>query len=351
MRRLPFLVAALALALPAACGGKAPPPSAVPEAVREPTTTTVPPPPPISSLTGLPVKSADVLRRPVVAVKVENSPDARPQAGFENADLVYEEVVEGGITRFIMFFQSTDAELVGPIRSARPVDRDILVQFGRPVLAFAGGISTFVDALAAAGVALVTEDDGDDTGLTRRRDRYAPHNLYAATKDLRDFALKAGKTVSGIPLTAPFSFAGAGQAATTTSSTTPTSVVVDFSPDARMEWDYQAGSWVRYEGNGYAFLTEAGDSVKAANVLIMAVAEVSTGNVDASGSPVPSWQMVGSGSLTALLGNGHMVTGTWDRQSAGGLTQYLDSSGRPLLLTPGVTWIQLLPSDRGVTAS
>src|SRR5438552_6004290 len=163
------------LALAAACSGAtASPPSTTTRPAPATTTTTKPV---VSLLTGKTV-TADVARRPVLAVKVENSPQSRPQEGFENADMVVEEVVEGGITRFILLFQSTDPDEVGPVRSARPVDADVLVQFGKPIITFAGAIPEVVRALADAGLVLVDEDTAPPAVLGRRDDRAAPHNLY-----------------------------------------------------------------------------------------------------------------------------------------------------------------------------
>src|SRR5579864_2448143 len=90
-----------------------------------------PAPPAIAPLTGLVVPHGSAfLTRAALAVKIENTPDARPQSGLDNADIVVEEQVEGGITRFIAIFQSRDARVVGPVRSARPEDPDLLRQYG-----------------------------------------------------------------------------------------------------------------------------------------------------------------------------------------------------------------------------
>ena len=332
------------------CGGGSSP-RPVAETAPPPETTvvtTTTEPPVMAPLTGLPLASKDRLNRPVLAVKVENSDDSRPQTGFQYADVVYEAVVEGGITRFILLVHSKDAALVGPIRSARPVDRDILVQFGKPILAFAGGIPAAVNALADAGVTLVTEDDGDSAGLRRRDDRWAPHNLYAGTADLRSFALTKGRPTP--PPNSLFSFIPLSASAATTTLPAPASVLVDFSDDARMTWMREAGSWYRYDRFGGAVIDEEGEYVSATNVLILSVDEVTTGNVDVTGAPVPSWELAGSGALTVLLGNGRMVNGTWERPSPAAPTVYRDSAGQPIMLNPGTTWVQLLPSTKAVVA-
>src|SRR5437870_3896363 len=104
-----------------------------------PGATTSPAAPPECPLSG--VKVSQVPARPALAVKVENLPAARPQTGLSWADLVYEEPVEGGITRFIAIYQCQDAARIEPVRSARFTDVDILVQLGKPVFGYAGGVA------------------------------------------------------------------------------------------------------------------------------------------------------------------------------------------------------------------
>jgi hypothetical protein len=318
-------------------------------------------------LTGLRADPGVDPHRAAVAIKVENAPSAWPLSGFEKADVVYEEVVEGGYTRFILLFQSHDADVVGSVRSVRPVDPDLLVQYGKPVVVASGGIETFKSAITSAGLVLVTEDDNESANgaLYRRRDRSAPHNLFTNTNDIRSYVADAARGSVAAPPSDVFQFAPATTAATTTtsssSSTTaasststtaalPSSVLVDF-PSQPMMWKYEVDRWYRYNAGGDVFLTEAGNYISTANVAIMSVNPIATGNVDASGSDVPSWSVVGSGALTLLTGDGRVVRGTWERPALGAHTTFLDATGARLTLTPGVTWMQLLPSDRSVRIS
>lgn len=366
MRRTASLLTLAVLAL-AACSPKA----AAPTTTGESTTTSRASAEPARfPLTGLPAKPGEDVNRPVLAVKVENDPLARPQAGLDAADVVYEEVVEGGFTRFIAFFQSHDPELAGPIRSVRPVDPDILVAYGKPILAFSGGISTFKRALADIGVVLVNEDDdGTQAGLDRRPGYRAPHDLFANAKAVREFVAKSGK---GQPAPAPsgiFSFVGvpspsttptapASLTATTTSAapvspTLASAAVVEFSRDQPMEWrfDKAKDAWLRFSNDGTEHKAEGGGQVATTNVVILSVNPLPTDNVDASGAPVPSWELVGSGGLTVLSSGGRVITGTWTREALDKPTRYVDRSGTPIQLVPGVTWVQLLPSDRSVRLS
>jgi hypothetical protein len=139
-----------------ALGGKAGTPSATGNPSSgpsgSPSTSAPPPPPPICPLTGVQLATGTVPQRPALAIKVENLPAARPQTGLSWADIVYEEPVEGGITRFIAVYQCQDASRVEPVRSARMTDINVLVQFGKPLFGYAGGVPKVVNAVRAAGI-------------------------------------------------------------------------------------------------------------------------------------------------------------------------------------------------------
>src|SRR5438445_1471791 len=136
------------------------------------------PPPPVCPLTGVNPKGS-VPNRPALAMKVENLPSARPQTGLSWADIVYEEPVEGSITRFIVVYQCQDASRVEPVRSARLTDPDILVQFGKPLFAYAGGVPKVVTAVREAGLIDVNFNTPRAAAdYHRDPNRSAPHDLY-----------------------------------------------------------------------------------------------------------------------------------------------------------------------------
>ena len=141
----------MSLAL-AACGSDAPTPTAASTSKTTPAPSSTPPPPPPPPvywpLTG--IESGTVPARPALAVKIENSVDARPQTGLNAADMVWEEVVEGGITRYVAVYHSTLPAQIGPIRSVRPMDPAIAAPL-HGLFAFSGGQRPFVDAVAGPG--------------------------------------------------------------------------------------------------------------------------------------------------------------------------------------------------------
>src|SRR5207237_8179970 len=144
------------------------------------TTTTLPPTYP---LTGLPATDPARLGRPALVVKIENVPEARPQAGIDAADVVYEEVVEAGLSRFIVVFQSRDADPLGPVRSIRPSDPTIVKPLN-PLFAYSGGTAKFINMLHAAGIVDLGVDSAAGGASDRQGGRAAPHNLYTSTPRL-----------------------------------------------------------------------------------------------------------------------------------------------------------------------
>src|SRR5262245_23653149 len=127
-----------------------------PSASAPGSTPTSPQPPPICPLTGQVAKNGRVPNRPILAVKVENLPAARPQTGLSWADIIYEEPVEANITRFIALYQCTDASRIEPVRSARFTDADVLSQFGKAAIAYSGGVPKVQDSLADAGLVVLS---------------------------------------------------------------------------------------------------------------------------------------------------------------------------------------------------
>src|SRR5688572_25509080 len=181
--------------------------------------------------------------RPPLAVKVENTRDAYPLAGLERADVIYEEPVEGGITRFAALFHCRDAGRVGPVRSARTTDPKILLQLSdEPILAFSGAHPKVTAELEDAGLLQLTETSGN-VAYERDDARSAPHNLFVATKPLFRLATEAGVDVSAPP--ALFRF----DEDVPTPSKPRSSATVAFSSSNVVEW---AWDWVRWGRIGWS---------------------------------------------------------------------------------------------------
>ena len=245
MRRPIVAVIALAL-LVGACGDKK---KDVARARQRPpaTTTTVPA---VFPLTGLPVADGATAARPALTVKIENAPESRPQAGLEAADVVYEEQVEGGLTRFLAVFHSTDADLVGPIRSLRPTDPEVVRPFGG-LFAYSGGTKKFIGQLHATPL----QDIGYDTLpklYEKRRGKTAPHNVYSSTERLYGAAQKDLKPPP--PLS---TFVPAGQPFVPAAPPAVHLSVPMGSTAVDYDWDAAAAGWKRIT-NGTPHLVESG---------------------------------------------------------------------------------------------
>ena len=335
-RSRPRLALALALVLAAgACSRGGGGGEAAPETVPTTAATTTTTAPPVFPLTGLPANDPARLQRPALTVKIENHPSARPQAGLDLADVVYEEVVEGGQTRFLAVFHSADADPVGPVRSVRPTDPDILTPL-RGLFAYSGGTRKFIEQLRRAPVT----DVGVDTvpgAYHRRRGKAAPHNLYSSTP-----ALYARAPASSPPPPKLFPFLAPGQPFTGAGAAPLAHL--DVAPGRRTtagyDWDGATGSWKR-STDGTPHKAESGAQVAVANVIVQFVNYVaSPGDVDPVGAPVTVAQLTGTGDAWVLAG-GMVVKGRWSRQAPDAVTTFTDSAGAPLSLVPGRTWVEL----------
>jgi hypothetical protein len=327
------LMVGVALVATAACGAEAKTP------VAASTSTTLPLPPVYWPLTGL--ESGQVAARPALAVKIENSVDSRPQTGLNSADMVWEQVVEGGITRFVAVYHSILPPQIGPIRSVRPMDPGIAGPL-RGLFAFAGGQRPFVDAIAREGLQVVSDDIGAD-GFVRLKTRYAPHNLYA---DPTAFVAQADSEHQSAPA-AQFGIAAPGQQPTALVAGAPTAAVnlkLSGVSTPRWTWD-PAGHWLRAEGNTPAVDAD-GTPLRAANVVVMRVAVVDTTFGDVAGTPVPETQMVGTGQALVATG-GRTLTATWTKNSAIEPVVLTGTDGLPVLLARGNTWVELVPTRTG----
>lgn len=321
--------------------------------------------PAICPLTAKPAPSGIDLERPALSVKIENAPESRPQSGLEEADIVYEQLAEGGITRFNAIFHCSDADQVGPIRSARFVDADILPEY-RPVLfAYAGAARPVEEKVS--NTQGVTDLSFGRNGKAYRRDssKRAPHNLYSSTDQLR--SISAAERVRGTPETGlQFDASSATPApgargATPSPGASPSPQAgtppppggneVSFSfggrTPSRYTYDAASGAYSRFHGT-QLHSSAGGEQLQAVNVVVLKVA-VTPGTIkDAAGNLSPEITVIGNGEAIVLSG-GRSVTGRWNRATPSAKTSITDASGGPVKLKPGNTWIHLVPITQAVT--
>ena len=265
--------------------------------------------------------------RPALVVKVDNV-DAEPQSGLNQADLVFEEIVEGQATRFAAVFNSMEANPVGPIRSARTQDVDLLQSLNDPALAYSGANEGVNAALEAAGFELLSEGN---PGFFRRDDRPAPHNLYANIAALWPQLASSGNAVAAFEYVAP------GTEVTGTPVTFAEMMVGSY--DVRWDWDATQRLFLRSQlGSPH----ELADGQASANTVIVLV--VPYGTSPAGGGPEA--QTIGTGAAVVYTA-GHKIEGTWTRQSATEPFQ-LEAGGQPILIAPGRTWVELVDAQHNL---
>ena len=292
-----------------------------------------PAPTKLSPLLGT-VVAADAATGPALSVKVCNVEHCEPQIGLNQADIVFEELVEGGITRYVAIWQSNVPEVVGPVRSVRPMDPDIVAPFGG-IVAYSGwGPQEVRDMIVNTGLVNITEND---TTMYRIGDRVAPYNL----------ALRAQQVIAeNSGLAAPqqqFAYAASPALSSAGRDGTPTSAITTvFSNYSDNSWTYDAASskYLRSQWGG-PDLDEAGGQLSATNVVDMRV-------VIEDFMALPKTVMVSSGEVWVSTG-GKTIHGTWSKDSQASPIHLTDDFGMTIRLAPGNTWIEMPPSDGSVT--
>ncbi|MEQ8841905.1 MAG: DUF3048 domain-containing protein [Acidimicrobiales bacterium] len=294
----------------------------------------------IAPLTGLPVADQGIADRPAVLVKIDNTDKGRPQEALGQADIVYEEMIEGGFTRLAAVFH-TNAPAIGPIRSGRTTDIALINSLNTPVFSWSG--ANLVHAALLRRQEMVDLGAQSRNEYTRASDRPGTYNLMSDAQALLDIA--AEREEGGAP---PPHFEYRDETIGLPESAEPASTVtVDFpSVTATWDWDAALGGWARTQ-DGTEHVDAQGERVVAANVVVAEVREVPTGSVDTAGSTVYEQQFLGSGRGWVFT-DGHVVEVTWTKPSLRSVTTWTTPDGVPVALVPGITWIELAPED-GVT--
>lgn len=290
--------------------------------IEQPTSNLVP-----STLSGVPVDPA-VNNLPVTAVMIENSTDARPQSGLNAASVVFEAVAEGGITRFLTLFQDTMPDYVGPVRSVRPYYIQWALGFDAPI-AHAGGSA---EALADMKAWNVKDLNDSKSYFSRISYRAAPHNLYTSMAKLHEYEAAKGYGKS--------TFTGFVRKAEQP-STVPTARAINFtisSATFNVHYDYDAthNAYLRSEG-GKPHTDEKSGAVLSPKVVIALVMPQSNKGIYSVYGTIGSGQMY-------VFQDGVVTTGTWRKDSNTSQFVFTNTSGTPLALNPGQTWITVLGS-------
>lgn len=302
-----------------------------------------------SPLTGVEVSEADT-KRPVTAIMIENSPDARPQSGLKESGVVFEAIAEGGITRFLTLHQEDQPQIIGPIRSLRPYYIDWLAAFD-PSVAHVGGS---VNALSEIRNGKYKDIDQFFNGPSywRAKDRYAPHNVYTSFEKLDALNQKKGFTTSkftGFPRVeeAPLTKKKPKLKATSTpapESATTINVTIS-SPIYNSSYTYDASTKLYARSEGGKVHTDREKGAIAPKVVIVIESPVTQVLEDGYRE---QYKTIGSGKATVFQ-NGVVTIGTWSKSSKNDQIKFKNSDGQDINLERGQTWITAIDPSKSVT--
>lgn len=298
-----------------------------------------------SLINGMPVDDPALLDRRVLAVKIDNHPAAQPQSGVEQADMVIELLVEG-ITRFITIWHESDSDYLGPNRSGRPTEAELLPAFNEPTFVLSGAQGWVQVMLRDHGLNLIKELS---EGTFRIPERRAPHNLYVDTNVLRKTADARGYPDN--PPDGPLWEFGPMPADAEPAS----EVTIDFTGNIVVwTWDATQGLWLRTaSGEESNYVDKEGNEGRlAVPVLVALYVEqyVARPGAGQSGKPVPAEHTIGSGKAY-VFADGKMVEGTWERDDETKWFTLTDTGGNVIPVPPGQSWVSLVPQSRGLTVT
>ena len=278
-------------------------------------------------------------------VQIENSILARPQAGLQHADLVYEYLAEGGITRMtVIYFKPSGTQRIEPVRSARPVTVRLWHAY-HGVIFFSGANTKVLDMMASQSIPALSE--GADGGIYFSRDpsRRAPHNLYTDGERLRLGLSKHAPQITyqlekpGVPAASP-------------APAVANRVVFDQTTSHRVTYTYAAseGAYTYGTETGPLIDMDTGQPIKPVNVVLIQVAHHDAGFTDVLGAPAVDFDLQGNGPADVFT-QGHRYPAKWDLNNPELPLKILGADGKAMHLPAGLTWIHLVDPGTTITAS
>ncbi len=297
----------------------------------------------IEPLSGLPLTDQAMLTERPIAVKIDNDEKARPQFGLEAADIVYEVLVENQITRFLAIFHSSYPERVGPVRSARSSDIDLMAPLANPLFAYSGSndiVGQEVRAAQAEGLLVSANFDQANSAYIDRDDRPAPHHrtLFPAKLSQEQF------TTAPTVVRPVFRYQRDGDdAPVDTIDTASFEVSTNERTPAVYTWNADEMGWQRFQA-GTPHLTEDGSQLTPANVVVLEI-DYTISRADAAS---PQAITTGSGTAT-VFSNGQRIEGLWQRTVSSQGFDLIHPDGRKIRLEPGQTFVHLSePGDLSI---
>jgi len=304
----------------------------------------------MSALTGLEIAPELWLKRPrrVLAFKVDNNINARPQSGLQEADAVFELLVEGGMTRFLAFFLDKSSSYLGPIRSARPTDPTVIKPYGGTLIV-SGATGGLIPTIRESGVPVLEETKAP--AMFRISNRNAPHNLYADTELVRDVVNEKGYYFLQ-PGPEPLYDFGYNQSNWDEGAAR---ITIKYSEFSTVIWKLGETNYERFIVDGYAaskeavahnFITQDGnytDILKTETVVVIQGPLYNDEN-----TTLPSILTVGVGSVT-IFNSGNVIEGTWRRSDIKEKFTFTDLNQNPIFVPPSSQWVHIVPTDGVIT--
>lgn len=318
------LVAASLLLAGCSGGDEETPSDAAPSEPTSSETSEAPPEPTYWPLTGL-ERTGNAPKHPVIVTKVDNTSSSAPQVGLGAADLVVEELVEGGYTRLAAFYYSKVPAAIGPVRSMRASDIGIVPEGATVVTSGAAPVT--INRINGAGIPWITEGAA---GVYRETSRSAPYNLFARLGDIAKRLKPDEEPPPYLPWGTEADLPQGGKARTLTA---------DFGAHSTT-WQFQDGGYVNT--NSYA---AEGDRFPADSVLVMRVRVGDAGYRDPAGYPVPETKFEGTGTAMLFHG-GRVIRGTWKKDGLTGAIELSTQKGE-LTVPAGHVWVELVPAVNG----
>lgn len=293
------------------------------------------PQPLLSTLTGLPIAEAAINQRPVTAVMIENSPDARPQAGLNQAGVVFEAVAEGGITRFLTLFQDSEPDYIGPVRSVRPYYVLWAAGFDAAI-AHVGGSADALKMLRQDNVTKDLDQFFNPGPYRRVSNRFAPHNMYSNVTTLRELQQQKGYTSTYT------GFARKPEA----KSAAPNATSIDFNISGAVynphyDYDPATNSYKRSEG-GKPHTDEKSGQQLAPKVVVALVMPQGRNGI------YTTYQALGAGEAF-IFQDGSVGKATWHKSGNKTQLTFTDGTGAEVKFNPGQTWLSVVGSPDRVS--
>ena len=280
----------------------------------------------VDPLTGLPNQDSSTLDRPALVVKIDNHPSARPQLGINQADIIFEENVEK-LTRYAAVFHSQGSDPVGPIRSGRLQDINLLGSLNKPLFVWSGGNEKVSRAIKDSDlVDLSYTVANKDGGFGRDSDRSAPHNLIAETTKLWTLAPEGASAPQQ-----QFAYRSASDANTSASKDIAGVKVSMDGVKVQWDWDETTEEFLRIQ-DGTPVVDTQDEQLAVPNVVVL--------EVEYNNRYSPTAKTVGDGKAYVFT-NGVVYEGTWSREDRLEPFTLKDSAGAVIKLTPGQTFVEV----------